>query len=152
MNGSASAIDLDAVRQFTAAIPQLRALGAEIVSLEKGRGCVRLDWRAELVGNPITGGLHGSVITTLLDTVSGMATFAALDRIMQIATLDLRIDYLKPAASCEAVFAAAECYKMTRSVAFVRGHAYQDGGGDIAASLATFMLGSSPLPGRANSA
>jgi uncharacterized protein (TIGR00369 family) len=147
MTSTEYGIDLDAILQFTAAIPAMRALGAEVVSLKRGEGCLKLEWRADLVGDPETGGLHGGVVTTLLDTASGMAAFSALKAVMQIATLDLRIDYLKPARPEVPLFADATCYKITRNIAFVRARAYQADDDQIAASLSTFMLASSQMPG-----
>ena len=58
-----------------------------------------MPYDAKLVGNPETGVLHGGAITALLDGASGAAVFAALVDIVPIATLDLRIDYLRPAES-----------------------------------------------------
>ena len=61
---------------------------------------------------------------------------------MLIATLDLRIDYLKPATPGRDVVARAHCYKLTRDIAFVRGVAFHDDEADpIATSAGTFMLG-----------
>ena len=58
-----------------------------------------------------------------------------------IVTIDLRLDYLRPALKGETVIARCECYKLTRQVAFVRGTAH---GGDperpIAQAVGTFML------------
>jgi acyl-coenzyme A thioesterase PaaI-like protein len=61
-----------------------------------------------------------------------------------IATLDLRIDYMKPATPERDIFAYAECFKVTKNIAFVRGLAYHTDRNDpIATCAATFMLGTS---------
>lgn len=143
MTESFPAIDATAVAQMSAALPFVRALGAEVVSVTPGVGKMKLAWREDLVGDPRSGLLHGGVITTLLDNASGMAVFSSLREVMQIATLDLRIDYLRPPVPKQDIHAEATCYRMTRTIAFVRGRAYQEPGGDIAASLATFILASS---------
>jgi uncharacterized protein (TIGR00369 family) len=130
------------VRGFAASVPHNRALGLEMVSLEVGRVCMRLPYSDKLVGNPVTGVLHGGAITALLDACAGAAVFMALDKPMPIATLDLRIDYLKPALAERDVIADLECYKRTSAVAFVRGVAYHDDRDDpIAAAAGSFMLG-----------
>jgi acyl-coenzyme A thioesterase PaaI-like protein len=67
--------------------------------------------------------------------------FAALTQLAPIATLDLRIDYLRPADTGRDVIAHATCYKLTRNVAFTRAVAYHDDEADpIASAVGTFML------------
>jgi len=134
------------IRQITDAVPQLVALGATVQMVQHRRTALRLDWREDLVGDPWSGVLHGGVITTLLDSASGMAALSAAGAVMQIATLDLRIDYLRPARAREAVIAEAQCYHMTHSIAFVRGRAHHADGTELATSTAAFMLQSSALP------
>lgn len=129
-------------RQFMRLVPHNLALGLELTDVGEGGAVVRLPYDARLVGNPETGVLHGGAISALMDATCGSAVFQALPRPMPIATLDLRIDYLKPAAAGRDVIARAHCYKVTRHVAFVRGVAYHDDESDpIATSVATFMLG-----------
>ncbi|MEZ4255338.1 MAG: PaaI family thioesterase [Polyangiales bacterium] len=71
----------------------------------------------------------------------GAAVFMALDVPKPIATLDLRIDYLRPATPGQAVLAEARCFKTTKNVAFVRSVAYHDRVDDpIATATGTFML------------
>src|SRR3569833_2821949 len=89
----------------------------------------------------VAAGLAGGVVTTLLDHVCGMAVWTALDRSTSIATLDLRIDYMRPAKPGLDLLARARCYKLTRSVAFVRAWAYGEGPDDaVAAAPAAFVL------------
>lgn len=131
------------------AIPHNHALGLELVSVSAGQVVMRLPYRKDLVGHPETGILHGGAITTLLDSVSGLSVHSRLGRLVPIATLDLRIDYLKPAEPDQAVYGACECYKLTRNVGFCRGFAYQDDKEDpVAHCTGSFMLdtpGGSPF-------
>jgi uncharacterized protein (TIGR00369 family) len=99
-----------------------------------------LPWREELVGVPETGVLASGAIVSLIDTTSGGSVWMALGYFVPIVTLDLRLDYMRPALKGETVIARCECVKLTRQIAFIRGVAH---GGDperpIAHSAATFM-------------
>jgi uncharacterized protein (TIGR00369 family) len=127
-------------RGFRERVPHNAALGIRIVDFEPGVCLLELPWAPHLVGNPETGVLHGGPITSLLDACCGAAVFLAMPAPQPIATLDLRIDYLRPATPHRSVIARAQCYKLGRSVAFVRAVAYHDEGSEIAAAAATFML------------
>jgi uncharacterized protein (TIGR00369 family) len=129
------------VKSFFAGVPHNRALGVEILELSHAEALLRLPYDPKLVGNPDTGLLHGGAITALVDAASGAAVFAALPEPVPIATLDLRIDYLRAAESGRAVLARATCYKVTRNVAFTRAVAYHEDPADpIAHSVGTFMV------------
>lgn len=118
------------------------AMGLEFVDLGDGEATMRLPWDERFIGDPSTGALHGGAISVLMDSTSGAAAFMGLRRPDAIATLDLRIDYMKPTTRGLAVICRAHCYKLTRSVAFVRGFAYHSDIDDpIAAATATFMIG-----------
>ena len=138
-------MSLKAIRGFTEGIPHNKALGIEMLELDRGQAKFKLPYDAQLVGNPDTGVLHGGAITALLDAASGASVFAALIEWVPIATLDLRIDYLRAAEAGRAVIAHATCYKTTRNVAFTRAVAYHEDPGDpIASSVGTFMLSTKP--------
>jgi len=122
--------------------PQGRALGLVIASVEPEL-ILKVPYRPELVGDPDTGVFAGGVVTTLLDFACGWATALALKEPTSIATLDLRIDYMRPARPGRDLLATAHCYKLTRSVAFLRGLAYDEDPLDpVAAAQAAFMLDS----------
>ena len=125
---------------FAANVPHNKALGIVFEAFEDNGIVFRLPYDAKLVGNPETGVLHGGVITALLDGCSGAAVFSAQPR-WPIATLDLRIDYLRAAEPGRAVLAFATCYKVTRNVGFTRAVAYHDNRDEpIASAVGTFML------------
>ena len=144
----------DQLRAFTQGIPHNRALGMRVISLQRGgeldafRGesVFVLPYDAKLVGNPDTGVLHGGAITALLDACSGASVFAALAEWKPIATLDLRIDYLRGGEVPRDITARAHCYRVSKNVAFTRAIAFHDGdeGDPIASSMGTFMLGTKP--------
>ncbi|MFZ2208004.1 MAG: PaaI family thioesterase [Porticoccaceae bacterium] len=129
--------------------PHGNFLGLEIIDIDRGKGVVRIPYRAELAGNATTGVLHGGVITTVLDAACGISVICALEQRATIATLDLRIDYLKPATPGQPITAAGHCYKVTRNICFVRALAYHlDPEDPIANCTATFMI-TSPQTGEA---
>lgn len=141
-------LKLRLVHGFAANVPHNRALGMEVVEITPGEALFKLPYDTKLVGNPDTGVIHGGAITALLDGASGAAVFGALTDIVPIATLDLRIDYLRPAEVGQPVMARATCYKMTRNVAFTRAVAYHDDPENpIAHSVGTFMVSTKPGPG-----
>jgi uncharacterized protein (TIGR00369 family) len=132
----------DAVgKLFGSMSPHMRDLGFEIVSIAQGVCVARIPYRAELVGDPLSGVLHGGVVTSLLDSAGGAAVLSALQSPTALATLDLRIDYLRPSRPGRPMLARVECYKATKHVAFTRGIAYDESESDpLAAMAATYML------------
>ena len=59
---------------------------------------LEIPFRDELVGDPMRPALHGGVLSALGDTAGGAAVWAGLDDDnARISTIDLRIDYLRPA-------------------------------------------------------
>jgi uncharacterized protein (TIGR00369 family) len=100
-----------------------------------------LPWREELVGISEEGILASGAIVSLLDTCGGASVWMALGHFQPLVTIDLRLDYLRPALKGETVIARCECYKLTRQIAFVSGIAP---GGDperpVARATGTFML------------
>ena len=127
---------------FSDTIPHNKALGLKVVGVRRGVASMRLEWREELVGNPETGVLAGGPLTAMLDGCCGMAVATMLKTPMPFATLDLRIDYVRPATPGQAIIAEAECYRITQSVAFTRAFAHHGDAKDpIAAAAGTFMLG-----------
>src|SRR3954463_9890849 len=116
--------------------------GLRLARAAPGEAWSSLPYRPVFVGDTETGVLHGGVVTAMLDESCGMAVQLALNGTSAIATLDLRIDYQKPATPGLDIRAHAVCYRTTRSIAFVRATAYQDSEDDpVATATACFMVG-----------
>lgn len=100
-----------------------------------------LDYRESLVGVTATGVLASGPIISLMDMATSMAIWVRLGRFRHQATLDLRVDYLRPATPSRRILGRGECYRITRSIAFVRGTAHDGDHADpIAHVTGTFMF------------
>lgn len=139
-----AAVDLTQMARLMNHSPQAKALGIESVEVSVGHATSRLPYREDLIGDPETRVIAGGAVTTLLDHTCGQAVFTALTEPTSVATLDLRIDYMRRAEPGLDVLVAAHCYKLTASIAFVRAVAYdRDPGDPVAAAQAAFMLNAS---------
>ena len=116
----------DQARQFILALPHCTALGMTVDSVSDGEATMSMPWDGKLVGDPSTGVIHGGAVSTLMDTCGGTAVMAHPCGPATTATLDLRIDYMRPATPGQAITATATCYHVTRTVAFVRAVATDD--------------------------
>ena len=102
---------------------------------------LRVPYRADLVGDPETGVLAGGLVTALLDHVGGLAVWIAMDAFRPIATLDLRVDYMRAAEPGRDLLAQARCYRLTPSIGFVRAWAFEDDPSDpVAAAQAAYRV------------
>ena len=106
-----------------------------------------LPYSQELIGDPASGVLASGPIIALMDMTTSLAIWQRVDAFVPHATLDLRIDYLRPATPGRTVIGRAEALRVTRSVAFTRGLAHDGDPADpIANVAATFMLPQGEYP------
>ena len=124
-------------------LPHNAKLGIRVAEIAPGHCTAYVEFRPELVGDPRRGVLHGGVVTTLIDATAGAAVYSSIPSKTSLATLDMRIDYLKPTEPDKRLYATAELYRLTRRIAFVRASAYQDDTeNQVAHCAASFMVGS----------
>lgn len=119
---------------ITAAVPWGRQMGFRVTKVERGHVWGHQPYKDKLIGDPETGVIHGGVITAFLDNLCGAAAGSTLDDVRFVATLDLRIDYMRPAEPQRDILGEAECYHVTRSIAFCRAWAYHESRDKLIAS------------------
>ncbi len=129
-------------RHFADSIPHVKEIGLCVTQLSAESATVELPYRPEWLGDTQRGLIHTGIVTTMVDSVCGLAVFAAQGEYRPIATLDLRMDYLRPAVPGKTLYCRAEVHRLTRSIAFVRASAWQDSQAEpFAVSQCAFMLG-----------
>jgi uncharacterized protein (TIGR00369 family) len=117
------------------------ALGIEYVGHGADWAELSLPYDEKLIGMRESGVIASGPIISLMDMATSIAIWVKLERFRHQATLDLRVDYLRPARAGKTVIGRGECYGVTRSIAFVRGTAHDGDIGDpVAHVTGTFMF------------
>jgi uncharacterized protein (TIGR00369 family) len=128
-------------RQFIEALPFSKALQMRLEDFGDGLAVISMPYDQGLVGDPRTGVIHGGAVSALMDTCSGAAVMGHPEAVLPTATIDLRIDYMRPATPGDRIMARARCYHVTRSVAFVRAEAFDaDDTRPVAAATGAFTV------------
>src|SRR5579864_2271082 len=69
-------------------------LGFDVESVHDGRAIFRLDVRPR--HKQIHGVVHGGILAALADTTAAIAAYTVIPKGVEIATLELKINYLEP--------------------------------------------------------
>lgn len=114
------------IDNFPAVFPHNADFNMQLEHCADGLATLYVPFQEFFVADTENGLLHTSVMATAADSATGLAVISALPEMAAIATLDLHVDYLKPALRDKTLWVKAECYRMTDNVAFARGHIWQD--------------------------
>jgi len=117
---------LKMAEQFISAVPHCKTLNMKLTNIGEGTAEMSLPYDIRIVGDPETGVVHGGAVSSLMDTCCGAAAMSHPSSPAGTATIDLRIDYMRAATPGQTIVTRAECYHITRSVAFVRAVAMDD--------------------------
>ena len=128
-----------------------QVLGLRIVTIRPGSVEGSLAMKPELIGHPTHQRLHGGVISASLDAMAGLAIIAAIGarhmdeppaqrmhRFARLGTIDLRVDYLRPATGT-AFTMSAEVLRLGSRVASTRMD-FRDAAGELLASGAAAYI------------
>ncbi|HJN77433.1 MAG TPA: PaaI family thioesterase [Myxococcota bacterium] len=112
---------------FEELIPFNKTLGMKVDAVADGTCVIRLPARPEHIGNFLLPAIHGGVMSAMADAAGGLAVFSRLPPAHSCATLDLRIDYLRPAKADRDLVARAQVVRLGNRVGVVNVDLFQDG-------------------------
>ncbi|MBI5258100.1 MAG: hotdog fold thioesterase [Burkholderiales bacterium] len=135
------------LREFTTRAPHMRDAGLQITTIDTARASMSLPDRPQWLGDPVRGLLHAGPSIVLADSACGLAVASTMTERVPIATLDLRMDYLRSAAPGQPLHCDAHCFRKTRNVAFVRAEVWQARADEpVAMAQAAFMISTPGAP------
>lgn len=136
---------IDGVELTSAFYPSHTPMGTKIgmhyLAIGENRIGTGLAYDRRLIGNAQSGVLHGGVVTALIDETAGGAVVNATGGEQAVATVDLRVDYMRPAEPGLPLYCLAHCYRTTRRIAFFHAEAFHTPDRPIAIGTGTFMIG-----------
>ncbi len=129
-----------------------QTLGLKVLRLDPKGPLLRFEMRPALVGHYLYGRLHGGVISATLDALAGLAIMVALgekfadesaDQIMhrfsRLATVDLRVDFLRPGTGRHFI-GSADVLRLGGRVGTAQMRLVDDSDALIATGTAAYML------------
>lgn len=99
-------------------VPFNAFLGLQCTGLAAGYCRLEIEFRPELIGDPMRRALHGGVISTMIDAAGGAAVWSKVELMDAVSTVDLRVDYLRPGGE-ERTVAEANVVRVGNRVAVV---------------------------------
>jgi uncharacterized protein (TIGR00369 family) len=110
-------------------------LGFDVESVRKGRAIFRLDVRPR--HKQIHGVVHGGILAALADTTAAIAAYTVVPQGVEIATLELKINYLEPVPGGR-IKADARVLRVGRNFIVTECDVFNESGSLVAKALLTF--------------
>lgn len=118
----------------------IASLGIEILETRRGWAKFGLEWRDELMARSTSSVPASAPIISLMESVCGHAVWSAIQNPLSRLILSLRVDHLRLATPGHRLIGEAECFRVTRRIAFARGVAYDDDKDDpVVNAIASFF-------------
>ena len=144
---------LSLVKHFNEIRPFNKLLGLTIDSMDIENACVRFAMKEDLSGNSVYDTLHGGVVSAILDITGGFVVFLdlfkrvkppltekQLEQFTRIATIDMRVDYLRPGIGKDFV-ASGYILRTGKKVAVVRTELHNEEKRLLAVGTSTYIVG-----------
>lgn len=126
--------------RFISVLRHCQVLGLTVQDADDASVRFHLPYSNRIIGNPLSGVVHGGSLTTLMDTACGTAVFVALEGYELCPTLDLRVDYMKAAEPGEDLIADAKVTRISSNVVFTECLVHEESTGTLIARCnAAFM-------------
>jgi len=113
----------------------IELLGFDVESVHDGRAIFRLDVRPR--HKQIHGVVHGGILAALADTAAAIAAYTVVPRGVEIATLELKINYMEPVPGGR-VKADARVLRKGRNFIVTECEIFNENGSLAAKALLTF--------------
>lgn len=115
----------------------LANIGGSLVEVAAGKLVLEADMTAQAHGFPTSRGpiVHGGAIATLADEALASVAFTQAEEGQTTVTVDLKVDFLRPAVPGRLV-ARASVRQRTKRLAFCEASVEQDGGAVVAEARA----------------
>ncbi|MBP6345421.1 MAG: PaaI family thioesterase [Neisseriaceae bacterium] len=133
----------ETLRDHYMILPHCKALGLHYEGVEGDAIVLSLPWQEVL--NGADGAMHGGPLATLVDVACAISVTAWLPQFEALATLDMRLDFLRPVRPNVPVVARAVCERVEGMIAYVKAECHQEGESEPV-MLCTAAFIRSPLP------
>ena len=128
-------------RNFINSLPHACYMGMRIDEIGLGFAVMSMPYNATVNGDLTKKKIHSVAVSGLIDTCGGLSVLVHKLQPLETATMNLRVDYIRPAALNQEVRARAECYYISDSVAYVKATAKDNSSRDpVATALGTFAI------------